>query len=88
MSVGICVRIRRTRVEYAYVDVLVTDDLITPEGRLDGKAVMDRAAVIGGEPDVEWYPEATTIEVHPLQGPRGEGERAYYAPGHPSREEG
>ena len=86
MSVGVNVRIRRTRIEYAYVDVLVTDDLVTEERRLDAAAIFRRAEAIGAEPDIVWHPESTVIECHSIQRPVGEGECIYYHLGHPARE--
>jgi hypothetical protein len=86
-TVGICVRVRRTRVEYAFVDVLVTDEIIDPKHGLNVEAFQARALASGAEPDVEWYSEETTMECHPIQRPREPGERIYYHPGHPARDQ-
>jgi hypothetical protein len=76
---SISVRLRRTTVEYAYVAVLVTDDVMQTDTEGDivqsaqGGASIDfdnlilRATEIARRPTVTWYRETEQIEPHPIQ---------------------
>ena len=80
-SVGL--RLRRIICEDGYVGVPVTDRVIRQEpdgsGRLDGQAVFEEAVRLGQDPRVEWRLESSTIQIHPVQGPRP-ADRATYDP--------
>ena len=70
-SDSVALRIRRVTVEDAYIAVPVTDALIRYQadgtGRIDPEALMAEGVRIGADPRVEWAPESTTIEPHPVQ---------------------
>ncbi len=64
-------RLQRVTVEYAYVSVPVTSDLIAKQedgtGRIDVPRMVQRAVEMGQSPDVRWHPEDQQIQPHPLQ---------------------
>lgn len=64
-------RLRRVTVEYGYVRVPVTADLIVEQedgtGRIDTDKMVQRALEAGRSPEVTWRPEDRQIELHPLQ---------------------
>jgi hypothetical protein len=68
------IRLKRVTIEYAYVIVPVTDDMIKPvsqgEGRIDVERVMRRAIQMGQSPGLAWYPESRVVEPHPIQKPQ------------------
>jgi hypothetical protein len=77
---SVSVRLRRTKVEYAFVSVPVTGNVMEqdPEDptrlRMSGDKVFDLAKRMGADPTVLWAEESEPlIEVHPLQTapPRG-----------------
>ena len=77
---SISVRLRRTTVDYAYVNVPVVGDLVKPDdqgvGRLD-EASATSGRRDGHEAQVVWYREARQVEPHPSkQGPEP-GESRY-----------
>lgn len=87
---SISVRVRRTTLEYAYVlvpvdnQIMRTDDAGLPlrdengSARIDGEKFAAQAVTLAGSSIVEWYPESSHIEPHPLQKPREENEQAAY----------
>jgi len=68
---SISIRLRRVTVEYAYVNVPVTDEIIKPdgqgEGRIDVTLMTEKAVGMGRMAEVVWYPEERRIETHPVQ---------------------
>ena len=85
--VSIALRLKRTTIEFAYVRVLVTDEVMKTDacGRvvtseeggasLDTDKLLSRGIEIAKLPSVEWYPESQSIEPHPIQKPLGADER-------------
>lgn len=68
--VSIQVRLQRTTVEYGYVSVEVTPDLIQADGTLNTDDFLQRAVEMGQEAKMLWYKEEQQIELHPTQQPR------------------
>lgn len=70
-SYSVSLRLRRTTVEYAYVNVPVVADLVKPDdqgvGRIDVEVLTRWAIDMGRRPEVAWYREEQQIEPHPLQ---------------------
>jgi hypothetical protein len=73
-------RLQRIRTEFAYVRVPVTEDLVKPDengvGRIVVPDMVQRATEMGQLPDVEWYLEDQTIQLHPIQKAPEPGERS------------
>ncbi len=82
-TVSISFRLRRVTVEYAYVNVPVTDALIKPDGqgggRIDVTLMTRKAAEMGQLAGVVWYPEERRHETHPVQKAPEPGESRYPA---------
>ncbi|MGE0130875.1 MAG: hypothetical protein AB7U82_22585 [Blastocatellales bacterium] len=66
-KLSIQLRLRRITVEYGYVSVEVTPDLIQADDKLSVDALFQRAVEIGQEPQMVWYKEEQDIEPHPAQ---------------------
>lgn len=71
---SVSVRLRRTKVEYAFVSVPVAGNVMEqdPEDatrlRMSGEKVFEVAKRMGADPSVLWAEEGEPlIEVHPLQ---------------------
>jgi hypothetical protein len=71
---SISVRLRRTKVEYAFVSVPVNEQVWEqqPEDpkkrRINGEMVFEIAKRMGGDPGVLWAQESeANIEIHPSQ---------------------
>jgi hypothetical protein len=64
-------RLQRVTVEYAYVSVPITDDLMIeqPDGtpRLDVERMSQRAVELAQETGVKWHPEDQDVRLHPIQ---------------------
>lgn len=72
-SLSVVVRLRRARVEHAFVAVPVGADLLREDG-MNVEALLARAAELGRLEGVEWRAETTGLpEPHPLQTPVPEG---------------
>lgn len=86
-STSIALRVRRTTVEFAYVRVLVTSEVMKADAagkvitddkghaRLDMDKLMQRGIELARVPGVEWYSDSESIELHPIQKPLEPGER-------------
>jgi hypothetical protein len=70
-------------VEYAYVNVPITADLIAPDehgiGRIDLEKLTRAALALGRQAGVNWYLEDQDVDLHPTQKAPGPGERRYPA---------
>ena len=75
---SISLRLQRITVEYAYVSVPVTSDIITEQedgtGRIDPTRLLQPAIELGSGPDVKWHEESVEIHPHPTQKPPEPGE--------------
>jgi hypothetical protein len=64
-------RVQRVTVEYAFVKVPVTSDLIVAQsdgtGRIDVTKMVQRAIELGQSPSLKWYEEDKQIQPHPIQ---------------------
>jgi hypothetical protein len=64
-------RLQRVTVEYAFVKVPVTSDLVVEHpdgtGRIDVPKMMERAVELGQSPSLAWHAEETQIQPHPIQ---------------------
>jgi hypothetical protein len=80
-SYSISLRLRRTIVEYAYVNVPVVGDVVKPDeagvGRIDMERLVGLGIGMGQSPEVVWYQEERRIETHPLQKAPEPGERRH-----------
>jgi hypothetical protein len=77
-TLSISIRLRRTTVEYGYVSVEVTPDLIGLDGRLDSEKIFQRALEWGQEPQMIWYTEEQVVEHHPIQQQREPREKSLF----------
>ena len=75
---SIQVRLQRTTVEYAYVSIEVTPELITESNNLNGEKVFDLALECCSLPEIQWYPEKQTLELHPIQKEREPNEKSLF----------
>ncbi len=70
---SISFRLQRTTIEFGFVRVPVTSDLIVEQpdgtGRIDVAKMVQRAVEMGQLPGVEWHPEGQQVEPHPIQTP-------------------
>jgi hypothetical protein len=66
-KLSIQIRLRRTTIEYGYVNVEVTPDMIGLDGKLDSEWLFQRALEWGQEPQMVWYGEEHIVEPHPIQ---------------------
>lgn len=66
-SVSIQFRLRRVTVEYGYVSVEITPDLIKAENQLDADKLMQRAVEMGRLPLMVWHKEQQEVDPHPIQ---------------------
>jgi hypothetical protein len=73
---SIQVRLRRTTVEYGYVNVEVTPDLIGLGGKLDSEGLIRRAVEWGQEPQMVWYKEEQVSDPYPVQQQREPREKS------------
>jgi hypothetical protein len=71
---SVSVRLRRTKVEYAFVSVPVTGNVIEQDAedaarlRMSGDRIFELAKSMGSDPSVLWAEESEPlIEIHPLQ---------------------
>lgn len=72
-SLSVCLRLRRVRVEHAFVAVPLTPELLREDG-MDVEKLLARAADLGRRSGLPWSPEGEdVVEVHPLQTPLPEG---------------
>jgi hypothetical protein len=75
-------RLRRTTLEYAYVSVPLTGDMVRPDAqgvnRIDAEAMGRRAVDLGQSPEVVWYREAERIDLHPEQKAPEPDERSHH----------
>jgi hypothetical protein len=69
-SLSIQIRLRRTTIEYGFVSVEVTPDLIGMDGKLDSEELFRRAVEFSKEAQMIWYEEERIVEPHPIQRPR------------------
>ena len=68
-SFSIAVTVQRTKVEYGFVSVLVTADLMEEEGKLDTDKLMSCAVAAAHKPEMKWYAEHESIDINPIQKP-------------------
>ena len=85
---SISFRLQRVTKEYAFVRVLVTDEIMRTNeygeiildergtARIDGEKMTKRAIELGYLPSVEWYWESQEITPHPIQKAPGPGEKS------------
>ena len=72
------IRLCRTTIEYGYVSVEVTPDLIGLDGKLDSEGLFRRALEWGQEPQMVWYGEEHIVEPHPVQQQREPHEKSLF----------
>ena len=76
----ISLRLRRTTVEDAYVNVPLTEAItkLVEDGsrRIDTDAFAREGIRLGQDARVQWQVEAATVECHPVQQARPEGRAA------------
>lgn len=81
MTYSISLRLRRTTIDYAYISVPVTGDVVKRDaqgvGRLDVVELTRLALEMGKDPGVTWYQEEQTAEPHPVQKARDPGESGF-----------
>ncbi len=77
----ISLRVRRTTVEDAYVNVPVTDAVMKPTGEgtfgIDVDAFAAEGIRLSQDPRVEWQTESSTTECHPIQQPKPENRKVF-----------
>jgi len=77
-SLSIQIRLRRTTIEYGFVSVEVTPDMIGMNGKLDSEELFRRALEWGQEPQMVWYKEEQVIDLHPIQQQREPHEKSLF----------
>jgi len=77
-KLSIQMRLRRTTIEYGYVSVEVTPDMIGLDGKLDSEGLFRRAFEWGQEPQMVWYREEHIVEPHPVQQQREPHEKSLF----------
>jgi hypothetical protein len=77
-TLSVQIRLRRTTIEYGYVSVEVTPDLIGLDGKLDSEGLFRRALEWGQEPQMVWYSEEHIVEPHPIQQQREPHEKSLF----------
>jgi len=77
-TLSIPIRLRRTTIEYGYVSVEVTPDLIGLDGKLDTEGLFRRALEWGQEAQMVWYREEQVVEPHPAQQQREAHEKSLF----------
>ena len=77
-TLSVQIRLRRTTIEYAYVNVEVTPDLIGSDGKLDSEGIFRRALEYGQEPQIVWCKEEQIVEPHPVQQQREPHEKSLF----------
>ena len=77
-TLSIQIRLCRTTIEYGYVNVEVTPDLIGLDGKLDSEGLFRRALEWGQEPRMVWYKEEQDIGPHPIQQQREAHEKSLF----------
>lgn len=72
-SYSVSFRLQRTTIEFAFVSVPVSDDLMIEQpdgtGRIDVDKMVQRAIEMGHATDVAWQPEERQIQPHSIQTP-------------------
>jgi hypothetical protein len=75
---SISFRLQRVTVEYAFVKVPVTSDIVVKQpdgtGRIDAEMTVQRAIELGRSVTLTWHPEEQQIQPHPIQIAPGPGE--------------
>jgi hypothetical protein len=77
-TLSIQIRLRRTTIEYGYVNVEVTPDMVGLDGKLDSEGLFRRALEWGQEPHMVWYEEEHVVEPHPAQQQREPQEKSLF----------
>lgn len=77
-TLSIQIRLRRTTIEYGYVSVEVTPDLIGLNGKLDSEELFRHALEWGQEPQMVWYKEEQVVDPHPTQQQREPHEKSLF----------
>ena len=77
-KLSIQMRLRRTTIEYGYVSVEVTPDMIGLDGKLDSEGLFRRAFEWGQEPQMVWYKDEQVIDPHPSQQQREPHEKSLF----------
>jgi len=77
-KLSIQIRLRRTTIEYGYVNVEVTPDLIGLDGKFDSEGLFRRALEWGQEPQMVWNREEHIVEPHPVQQQREPHEKSLF----------
>jgi hypothetical protein len=70
---SVSVRLQRTTLEFAFVSVPVSPDVVIAEpdgtGALDVEKLFARAIAMGREPGCVWETESQDVQMHPIQMP-------------------
>jgi hypothetical protein len=74
-KISMQVRLQRTVIEYGYVNVEITSELIKDQ-HLDVESICKLALEHGTLPEMQWYVEQTSVAVHPLQKGREADEKS------------
>jgi hypothetical protein len=77
-TLSIQIRLCRTTIEYGYVNVEVTPDLIGLDDKLDSEGLFRRALEWGQEPQMVWYKEEQAIDPHSVQQQREPHEKSLF----------
>ncbi len=71
------VRVQRTTVEYGYVNIALSPDIITDDNNLNAQKIIKAALQLATQPKMVWYPETQNIELLPEQNPIEENEESF-----------
>ena len=71
------VRVQRTTVEYGYVNIALTPDIVSDNNNVNAKKIVNAALVLASQPKMVWYPEEQNIVIHPEQQPQADDEESF-----------
>jgi hypothetical protein len=70
-SYSVSVRLQRVTVEYSYVSVPISTDIVNEQtdgtARIDTTKLFQRATEIGESADLVWHQENVSVQLHPVQ---------------------
>ena len=66
-SVSVQITVQRTKVEYGFVSVLISEDLLDDDGQLDTDKLLSASVTAANNPNMQWHDEDMSYGVNPMQ---------------------
>jgi hypothetical protein len=63
------VRLQRTTVEYGYVNIALSPEIMSGESNVNAQKIIEAAITMSQQPQMVWYPESQQTILHPDQDP-------------------